>query len=99
MVGFSNSRAARRLALWIFVGALLAASGAMGQQAEPTISPYAVSTPNGVDEEAFVEIGGIKQWVTIRGADRANPVLLIVGGTQVDGPGAILSPYVRTFQT
>ena len=36
--------------------------------------------------------------MTIRGADRANPVLLIVGGTQVDGPGAILSPYVQTFQ-
>lgn len=51
-----------------------------------------------IDEEDFVQIGGIRQWVTIRGSDRANPVLLIVGGTQVDGPGAILSPYVRTFQ-
>ncbi|PHY17421.1 alpha/beta fold hydrolase [Caulobacter sp. BP25] len=51
-----------------------------------------------VDEADFVQIGGIRQWVTIRGADSANPVLLIVGGTQVDGPGAILSPYVRTFQ-
>jgi len=61
-------------------------------------SPYAITAPNGVDEEDFVQIGGIKQWVTIRGMDRANPVLLILGGTQVDGPGAILSPYVRTFQ-
>jgi pimeloyl-ACP methyl ester carboxylesterase len=51
-----------------------------------------------VDEADFVQIGGIRQWVTIRGSDRANPVLLIVGGTQVDGPGAILSPYVRTFK-
>lgn len=61
-------------------------------------APYAITAPNGVDEEDFVQIGGIKQWVTIRGDDRANPVLLILGGTQVDGPGAILSPYVRTFQ-
>lgn len=51
-----------------------------------------------IDEADFVQIGGIRQWVTIRGSDRANPVLLIVGGTQVDGPGAVLSPYVRTFQ-
>lgn len=61
-------------------------------------APYVITAAAGVDEEDFVEIGGIKQWVTIRGDDRANPVLLIVGGTQVDGPGAILSPYVRTFQ-
>ncbi|MET3666439.1 alpha/beta hydrolase [Caulobacter sp. 1776] len=66
--------------------------------AQQAPSAYAVTSPNGIDEEDFVQIGGIKQWVTIRGADRANPVLLIVGGTQVDGPGAILSPYVRTFQ-
>lgn len=91
-------RALRRLPLWMFVGAVMAASTALGQSAESTSGPYAVTAPNGVDEEALVEIGGIKQWVTIRGADRANPILLIVGGTQVDGPGAILSPYVRTFQ-
>jgi pimeloyl-ACP methyl ester carboxylesterase len=67
-------------------------------QTPPAPNPYAITAPNGVDEEAFIEIGGIRQWVTIRGMDRANPVLLILGGTQVDGPGAILSPYVRTFQ-
>jgi pimeloyl-ACP methyl ester carboxylesterase len=67
-------------------------------QAPSAPSPYAITTPNGLDEEDFVQIGGIRQWVTIRGTDRANPVLLILGGTQVDGPGAILSPYVRTFQ-
>lgn len=58
----------------------------------------ALAQASAIDEEDFVQIGGIKQWVTIRGGSRANPVLLIVGGTQVDGPGAILSPYVRTFQ-
>ncbi len=46
-----------------------------------------ITTPGGVDERGFVEIGGIEQWVTVRGDDRSNPVLLILHG----GPGAALS--------
>jgi pimeloyl-ACP methyl ester carboxylesterase len=37
----------------------------------------------GIDEEGFVRIGGIEQWVQIRGDDRRNPVLLWLNG----GPG------------
>ena len=44
----------------------------------------AIRSPNGVQEGGFVVIGGIKQWVQIRGEDRDNPVLLFVHG----GPGA-----------
>lgn len=36
-----------------------------------------------LDEEGYVRIGGIDQWVTIKGADCANPVILVVHG----GPG------------
>jgi pimeloyl-ACP methyl ester carboxylesterase len=43
--------------------------------------------PNGIDERGFVDIGGIPQWVAIRGHDRVNPVLLVLHG----GPGAALS--------
>ncbi|WP_027534539.1 alpha/beta fold hydrolase [Bradyrhizobium sp. WSM3983] len=43
----------------------------------------AIRAPNGVQEGAFVDIGGIKQWIQIRGEDRDNPVLLFVHG----GPG------------
>ena len=42
-----------------------------------------LGTPNGIVEERFVRIGGIEQWIQIRGEDRDNPVLLIVHG----GPG------------
>lgn len=90
------------LALVLTHGAF-AASGVQAQEQtsptseSPDAGAFVISTPNGVDEQAFVVIGGIRQWVTIRGTDRANPVLLIVGGTQVDGPGAVMSPYVRTF--
>jgi pimeloyl-ACP methyl ester carboxylesterase len=37
----------------------------------------------GIDEEGFVRICGIEQWVQIRGDDRRNPVLLWLNG----GPG------------
>lgn len=39
-----------------------------------------IDTPNGIAERGFVPIGGIKQWVTIRGDDRRNPVILIFHG-------------------
>ena len=37
---------------------------------------FSIKSAKGIDEASFVEIGGIKQWVTVRGQDRANPVLL-----------------------
>ncbi|HTG16728.1 MAG TPA: alpha/beta fold hydrolase, partial [Blastocatellia bacterium] len=43
----------------------------------------AVHTPNGIDEAIFVPLGGINQWITIRGANRDNPVVLFLHG----GPG------------
>ncbi|WP_405921520.1 alpha/beta fold hydrolase [Streptomyces sp. NBC_00122] len=48
-----------------------------------------IDSPDGIDEQGFVRIGGIDQWISIRGEDRTNPVLLEVHG----GPGAANSPY------
>jgi len=50
---------------------------------------YAISTPNGIDEGRYVTLGGIEQWITIRGEDRRNPVLLFVHG----GPGDATNPW------
>ncbi len=41
-----------------------------------------------IDEQGFVRINGIEQWVTIKGARCANPVVLMVHG----GPGNPLTP-------
>ena len=50
---------------------------------------YAITTPNGISEDRFIEIGGIEQWISIRGEDRKNPVILLVHG----GPGDATSLY------
>jgi pimeloyl-ACP methyl ester carboxylesterase len=46
-----------------------------------------------IEQASFVTIGGIEQWVTIRGDDRRNPVLLLLHG----GPGDVQSPFVSTY--
>ena len=50
---------------------------------------YAVTTPNGIDEASYVKLGGLEQWITIRGENRQNPVLLLLHG----GPGDATNPW------
>jgi pimeloyl-ACP methyl ester carboxylesterase len=50
---------------------------------------YTISTPSGIDEAKYFQVGGIEQWVTIRGEDRANPVVLVLHG----GPGDATNPW------
>ncbi len=61
----------------------------------------ASTSPNGIDEGAFVELGGIPQWITIRGENQQNPVLLVLHG----GPGdatnlythGLFRPWLKSF--
>lgn len=50
---------------------------------------YAIATPNGIQEDRYITLGGIEQWISLRGEDRNNPVLLLVHG----GPGDATSLY------
>lgn len=54
----------------------------------------AINTPNGVEESYAVRIGGIDQWISVRGKDRDNPVILLVHG----GPGSAELAIGWTFQ-
>jgi len=51
----------------------------------------------GIVEERFVTIGGIDQWIGIRGEDCGNPVLLMLHG----GPGcsySMFTPLLRSWE-
>jgi len=54
-----------------------------------------IVSPNGVDERIKLRIGGIDQWVSIRGHDRRNPILLFLHG----GPASVTMPVSYTFQS
>ncbi|MFZ6875594.1 alpha/beta fold hydrolase [Undibacterium sp. Di27W] len=51
------------------------------------------SASQAINEEGFVEVGGIPQWLTIKGKHCSNPVVLIVHG----GPGNTMSPYASAI--
>lgn len=54
-----------------------------------------IVSQNGVEELLPLEINGITQWVSIRGRDRRNPILLFLHG----GPGSPAMPDDYTFQS
>jgi pimeloyl-ACP methyl ester carboxylesterase len=52
-----------------------------------------INAPNAVKDLIAIEIGGMDQWVMIRGEDRSNPILLWLHG----GPGAAQMPVHHAF--
>ncbi len=54
----------------------------------------AISSPNGIDSLQAVRIGGIDQWIHVRGENVNNPVLLFIHG----GPGIAFIPLAGSFQ-
>ncbi|HEX4242713.1 MAG TPA: alpha/beta hydrolase [Steroidobacteraceae bacterium] len=52
-----------------------------------------IVSPDGIDEARYVEIGGVRQWITVRGQDRSKPILLFLHG----GPGGALSDIAYEF--
>ncbi|WP_404713109.1 alpha/beta fold hydrolase [Sphingomonas sp. MMS24-J13] len=94
------------LALAIFTGSV----SAPAQEVEPVTAAipaddYApgrglvadldrIVTPNGVQESFVATLGGARQYVSVRGADRHNPILLYVHG----GPASVELPISWSFQ-
>jgi pimeloyl-ACP methyl ester carboxylesterase len=90
--------ASAHCAFWFALAVVFAA--AVGRAAEPNKSgaltgaaavianARKVLTPTGVERLQTVRIGDIDQWVSIRGRDTRNPLLLVIHG----GPGYVLMP-------
>ncbi len=91
----------------ILCGALGVMLVSLARAADPAVGPNSraeatqivaemrrIVTPEGVQRLEKVRIGGIDQWVSIRGLDRRNPVLLFIHG----GPGYVTMPLSWYFQ-
>jgi proline iminopeptidase len=53
-----------------------------------------IVSPNGVEEMLEIPVGGTKQWISVRGHDRNNPVLLMIHG----GPASPEMPVSWFFE-
>ena len=91
-------RSAVFLSLLVFVAAASAQAPAGDDIYTPGRAIVAdigrIVTPNGVQETFEATLGGARQVVNVRGADRGNPILLFVHG----GPGAVEMPVAWAFQ-
>jgi pimeloyl-ACP methyl ester carboxylesterase len=54
----------------------------------------AITSPSGINSLEAVRIGGIDQWIEVRGQNVNNPILLFIHG----GPGVAFIPMAGAFQ-
>lgn len=77
----------------VAVGLVVAYLGVGPGSTPPIVEDQGRPVPAGIAELRAVEIGGLEQWVLVRGHDRSNPVLLWLHG----GPGSAQIPIHRAF--
>lgn len=80
-----NARFNRRALAAVASGLLL------GVVVAPAVT--AEGAPAGINQSSFVSIGGIDQWISIRGENRRNPVLLVVHGGPGEAQGLAADKY------
>lgn len=74
--------------LTVALSVLLVIPGGSGQ-----VRAQSAAASSAINEQAFVQIGGIEQWVSIHGHDRDNPIILVLHG----GPGVSNAPFAPAF--
>lgn len=93
------------LSILLFLPALAGTPGAGGQGSGTSLSrdevirilaeSRRIVAPHGIESLVKVPIGGIQQWLSIRGRDLRNPILLVLHG----GPASPTLPVAYTFQS
>src|SRR6202046_3820919 len=58
------------------------------------VQERAITSPDGINSLQAVRIGGIDQWIEVRGQNVNNPILLFIHG----GPGIAFIPLAGAFQ-
>jgi pimeloyl-ACP methyl ester carboxylesterase len=87
------------LALLFFAGSIAVAAILIRRRLRQRslVRGLRLSGPLAIGRQFFLPIGGIEQWISIRGESRHNPILFILHG----GPGAscaIFAPRIRTWE-
>jgi pimeloyl-ACP methyl ester carboxylesterase len=79
--------------LLLFVVITLSLLAYRGYLQRKLLEESAETAPNGIDVLQKVELGGVEQWILIRGSNKSNPVLLFLHG----GPGSADISLARHF--
>jgi proline iminopeptidase len=99
----------RRLSLMALLLVSAAATAtAHADPQTPTVKPFSrddaraiirdaqrILSPAGIEEDRRVELGGVPQWISVRGRDRRNPILLFIHG----GPASTESPVSWLYRS
>ena len=95
------SRTGHQRAFKLLVGIVVAAAATqVGAQTPNEVfgGARAIVTADGISEQGLVPIGGIPQWISVRGRHKSNPLLLFLHG----GPAFTVSPvsfyYMRDWE-
>jgi len=67
--------------------------GLIGRRVPPCVDARGATLPESIAEWSRVRIGGVDQWMAIRGRRRSNPILLFLHG----GPGTPETPLLFHF--
>ena len=80
--------------LSLFALALLSVAAYRYESQREIASHRVIHSPDGINTLERVSIGGIDQWIEVRGQSVKNPILLFIHG----GPGSAFIPVARAFQ-